>query len=220
MRVVFLGPPGAGKGTHAKVLAEKFHLAHLAAGDILRRHIRGETKLGVKAKDIIEKGELVPDNIVNEMMEEEIWRSRSMYRGFILDGYPRTIKQAEALDKYCKKERLPLNGVINFIATESMIIERLGGRLSCVKCGANYHSKNIPPKKAGICDKCEGELKQRNDDKPETIKNRFEIYHKETAPLIDYYKKKGLLHDANADLEMSKLQPELEATFEKIKAPK
>lgn len=220
MRVVFLGPPGAGKGTHAKYLAEKYHLAHLAAGDILRRHIRGETKLGIKAKDVINKGELVSDTIVNEMMEEELWRSRSMFRGFILDGYPRTIKQAEALDKYCKKEKTPLHGVINFKTTESVLIERLGGRLSCVQCGANYHVKNIPPKKPGICDKCGGELKQRADDKPETIKNRLDIYHKETAPLIDYYKKKNLLHEVNGDLTLSTLQPELEAIFESFKTPK
>jgi len=220
MRVVFLGPPGAGKGTHAKVLAEKFHLAHLAAGDILRRHIRGETKLGIKAKDVIAKGELVSDNIVNEMMEEEIWRSRSMYRGFILDGYPRTIKQAEALDKYCKKEKMALHGVINFTTSEPVIIDRLGGRLSCVQCGGNFHTRNMPPKKAGVCDKCGGELKQRADDTPETIKNRLDIYYKETSPLIDYYKKKSLIHEANSNLDMVQLQPELEAIFESLKSPK
>lgn len=220
MRVIFLGPPGAGKGTHAKILASNFHLAHLAAGDCLRRHIRGNTKIGQKAKDIIERGELVPDNLVNEMMEEEIWRSRSLYRGFILDGYPRTIKQAEALDKYSKKEKLQLHGAINFKATDSIIIERLGGRLACVQCGANFHIKNIPPKKDGVCDKCGGELKQRQDDKPDTIKHRLEVYHKETEPLIGYYKSRDLLHEVDGDLALDPLQEILAKIFETFKSGK
>ncbi|MBU3759060.1 MAG: adenylate kinase [Candidatus Omnitrophica bacterium] len=220
MRVVFLGPPGAGKGTHAKILAESYKLAHLAAGDCLRRHIKGATPLGIKAKDIIEKGSLVPDQLVNEMMEEEMWRSRSMYRGYILDGYPRTIKQAEALDRYLSKEKLVLNGAVNFQATEKMILERLGGRLACTQCGANYHTKNILPKKAGICDKCGGELKQRKDDTPETIKHRLDVYHKETAPLIDYYSKKKLLFDVDGDLGVPDLQPKLTALFDSFKEAK
>jgi len=220
MRVIFLGPPGAGKGTHAKILAGNFHLAHLAAGDCLRRHIRGETKIGQKAKDIIERGELVPDNLVNEMMEEEMWRSRSMYRGFILDGYPRTINQAEALDKYSKKEKLSISGAINFKATDSVIIERLGGRLACIQCGGNFHIKNIPPKKEGICDKCGGELKQRKDDKPETIKHRLEVYHKETEPLIGYYKTRNLLQEVDGDLALDPLQDILTKIFENYKSGK
>ncbi|HTL48150.1 MAG TPA: adenylate kinase [Verrucomicrobiae bacterium] len=218
MRVIFLGPPGAGKGTHAKMLAGNFHLAHLAAGDCLRRHIRGETKLGAKAKDIIAKGELVPDALVNEMMEEEIWRSRSMFRGFILDGYPRTIKQGEALDKYCKKEKFSINGAINFKATDGVIVERLGGRLACVQCGANFHLKNIQPKKDGVCDKCGGELKQRADDKPETVKHRLEVYHKESEPLIEYYKSKNMLTEVDGDLALNPLQEILTKIFESYKA--
>lgn len=220
MRVVFLGPPGAGKGTHAKLIAEKYHLAHLAAGDCLRRHIRGNTKLGVKAKDIIDRGELVPDALVNEMMEEEMWRTRSMYRGFILDGYPRTIKQAEALDKYCKREKIQLQGAVNFNASEKMIIDRLGGRIVCVQCGTGYHKRNMPPKKDGVCDKCEGELTQRKDDNPETIKHRLEVYHQETAPLIEYYKKKDMLFEVVGDLELKDLQEALTAIFENFKTKK
>lgn len=220
MKVIFLGPPGAGKGTHAKIIADTYKLAHLAAGDCLRRHIKGNTALGAKAKDIIEKGALVPDQLVNEMMEEEMWRSRTMFRGYILDGYPRTIKQAESLDKYLKNEKTALNGVINFKATEKMILERLGGRLACTQCGANYHVKNIPPKSAGICDKCGGELKQRKDDTPETIKHRLEVYHKETAPLIDYYSKKKVLFDVDGDLGIPDLQPKLTALFDSFKQAK
>ncbi len=220
MKVIFLGPPGAGKGTHAKIIAESYKLAHLAAGDCLRRHIRGNTNLGIKAKDIIEKGSLVPDQLVNEMMEEEMWRSKTMHKGFILDGYPRTIKQAEALDKYFKKEKSTLSGTINFKASEKMILERLGGRLACVQCGANYHVKNIPPKKPGLCDKCGGELKQRKDDTPETIKHRLDVYHSETAPLIEYYSKKGLLFDVDGDLGIKDLQEKLVALFERFKNTK
>ena len=220
MRVVFLGPPGAGKGTHAKVLGEKYHLAHLAAGDCLRRHIRGNTKLGQKAKDIIARGELVPDVLVNEMMEEEMWRIRSMYQGFILDGYPRTIKQAEALDKYCKKEKIALHAAINFKATEQKIIERLGGRLVCTQCGLNYHVKNMPTRQPGICDKCGGAVEQRKDDTPETIKHRLEVYHTETEPLIEYYRKKELLHEVRGDLDMQELSPILAEIFEGFKSKK
>ena len=220
MKVIFLGPPGAGKGTHAKIIADAYKLAHLAAGDCLRRHIKGNTNLGAKAKDIIEKGSLVPDQLVNKMMEEEMWRSRTRVRGYILDGYPRTTKQAAALDKYFKKEKTTLSGAINFNASEKMILERLGGRLACVQCGANYHVKNIPTKNAGVCDKCGGEVKQRKDDTPETIKHRLEVYHKETAPLIEYYSKKNLMHEIDGDLGIKDLQEKLVALFESFKQAK
>lgn len=218
MRIIFLGPPGAGKGTHAKTIGEKFHLAHLATGDCLRRHIRGETPLGKKAKDIIAKGELVPDKLVNELMEEEMWRSKSMYKGFILDGYPRTIQQAEALDKYCSKQKMDINAVINFQTEEKVIVARLAGRRVSPSTGRVYHVTNMPPQQEGICDDTGEKLIQRDDDKPETIKRRLSVYHKETAPLIQYYEKKKILHNVDGNLGIAELQKRIIGIFESVQA--
>lgn len=218
MRLVFLGPPGGGKGTHAKLLADKLHLAHLAAGDCLRRHIRAETPLGKKAKKLTESGDLVPDKLVNEMMEEEIWRSKNMYKGFILDGYPRTLKQAESLDKYCTKMNLHLDSVINFNTDENVIIERLAGRRISPSTGNVYHIKNLPPKKEGICDITGEKLIQREDDKPETVKHRLDVYHKESQPIVDFYKHKKLLMDIRGDEDMKLLHPRLLKICEELKA--
>lgn len=216
MRLVLLGPPGAGKGTHAHVLSEKYHVPHLATGDILRQHIRNQTPLGQKAKDIIENGGLVSDELVNNMMFEEISRS-GIAKGFILDGYPRTIGQADALDAFTKSKNVPLDAALDFATSEKVLINRLSGRWVCTKCGANYHIRNIPPKKPGICDQCGEKLTQRKDDQPETIKHRLEMYEKETRPLIDYYKKKGLLHEVPGDYEIPELQAELKSLFERLK---
>jgi len=220
MRLVFLGPPGAGKGTHAKVLAEKFRLAHLAAGDCLRRHIKEQTPLGKKAKDIIARGELVPDDLVNAMMAEEIKRAGAAYEGFILDGYPRTLNQAEALERMGRDQGFCLQAAVNFNTSQEVVIQRLSGRQVCGQCGANYHSVNIPPKTAGVCDRCSGALIQRKDDQPETIKNRIQVYWKETAPLIEFYAGRKLLHEINGNLELEPLRRELVAFFESLKSPK
>ncbi len=215
MKLVLLGPPGAGKGTHAKIL-EKIHQAkQLAAGDILRQHIRAQTDLGKKAKDVIERGELVSDDLVNAMMIEEI-RKVGVRKGFILDGYPRTIGQAEALDRFLKEEKSTLDAVLNFKTSEKVIIDRLSGRRICLKCGGNFHLRNIRPKKEGICDFCGGELTQRKDDQPETIRHRMEMYQKETAPLIEYYRKQHLLQDVTGDFDVEELQAELKELFEKL----
>ncbi len=215
MKMVLLGPPGAGKGTHAKILSEKFGIPHLATGDILRHHIRNQTELGKKAKDVIERGGLVSDDLVNAMMVEEIKRL-GKNAGFVLDGYPRTLGQAEALDEFLKKEKAQLDAVLNFDTSEKVIIDRLSGRRVCTQCGGNYHVRNMPPKKQGICDKCGNELSQRKDDKPETIKNRLETYQKETAPLIDYYGKKALLYAVPGDYDVPELQAELKLLFERL----
>ena len=215
MRLVLLGPPGAGKGTHAKILAERHGIAHLATGDILRRQIRDKTALGVKAKSIIERGELVPDELVNVMMLDEITRV-GLQRGFVLDGYPRTIGQAEALDGFLKKQKAILDAALNFATSEKVIIDRLSGRRVCLKCGKNYHIRNIPPIKEGICDACGEKLILRKDDQPGTIRHRLEVYEKETAPLIDYYAQKELLHEVPGDYDVTELQTELKALFEKL----
>jgi adenylate kinase len=216
MRMVLLGPPGAGKGTHAKILAEKYKAAWLATGDILRQHIRDKTDLGKRAKDIIEKGNLVSDDLVNEMMLDEI-RRVGVKKSYILDGYPRTIGQAEALDSFLKKENAPLDVVLDFATSESMIIQRLSGRRICPKCGGNYHIRNIRPKVEGICDKDGEKLVLRKDDEPETIKHRLEMYEKETRPLLDYYRKKGTLRDLPGDYDIRELQEVLDELFKEMK---
>lgn len=215
MKLVLLGPPGAGKGTHAKVLTDKFKIAHLAAGDILRRNIREDTELGKTAKSIIEKGNLVSDDLVNRMMFDEISKLDPQ-QGFVLDGYPRTIGQAEALDLFLANKGNPLDVVINFDTSEKVVIERLSGRRICPQCNANYHLHNIPPKVEGICDQCGAALVQRKDDKPETITNRLKNYEHETAPLINYYKKQGLLSPVHGDYEVPELQQELSKLFERL----
>lgn len=216
MRLVLLGPPGAGKGTHARILSEKHRVPHLATGEILRQHIRRETPLGKKAKDIIEAGGLVSDDLVNEMMLEEM-RHSGISKGFILDGYPRTLGQAEALDRFAKSEKAPIDAALDFATSEKVLINRLSGRRVCAKCGANYHIYNIPPKKEGICDQCGEKLTLRKDDHPDTIKHRLEMYEKETRPLIDYYARKGILQEVPGDYEVPELQVELQALFGRLK---
>lgn len=208
MRVILFGPPGAGKGTHARILSEGLKIPHFATGDLLRREIREATDLGKRAKAIIEKGELVPDALVNELMLGQL-EAPEAQGGFILDGYPRTLGQAEALENFLKKRRENLGMALYFKTSVGVIVERLFGRLSCPKCGANYHLRNIPPRIQGICDHCHTPLVERADDKPETIRHRLEVYEKETAPLLDYYRKQGLLKEVPGDLDVPKLQAEL-----------
>lgn len=215
MKIILLGPPGAGKGTHAKVLSETWKVPHLATGDILRGHIKGGTELGKKAKDVIEKGGLVPDDLVNAMMFEEI--SKLPKKEFILDGFPRTIGQAEALDGFLKKQNLRLDAVLNFETDENILIDRLSGRRVCAQCGGNYHIRNIPPKQPGICDKCGTALTQRKDDNPETIRTRFATYQKETSPLIQYYMKANVLVSVDANLNVPMLQKRFREIFEDLK---
>ncbi len=219
MNVVFIGPPGAGKGTHATILSEKYSLVPLAAGDILRQHIRNKTELGRKAKDVIEKGELVSDDLVNSIIFHEIEAAFLQKKGVLLDGFPRTIGQAEALDKFLTGHRSALDAVLNFDTSEDMIIARLSGRRVCANCGANYHLRNplLRPKKEGLCDKCGQPLTQRKDDQPETIRHRLETYQKETAPLIGYYRRKNILYDLHGDYDVNEFQDEIQTLFEKLK---
>ena len=216
MRLILLGPPGAGKGTHAKVLSEKYGLSHLATGDILRKQIREKNFLGMQAKDIIERGGLVPDELVNQMMVEQI-RQNGILKGFILDGYPRTLGQAEALDRFLKSQGVQIDAVLNFATSEKVIINRLSGRRLCPKCAANYHVKNIPPKKQGVCDICGEMLVQRKDDAPETIRHRLATYEKETFPLIEYYQKQGNLYELPGDYEIPELQAEIKKLFDSLR---
>jgi len=216
MNLIFLGPPGAGKGTHAKMLCEQYGFTQLAAGDILRRNIKEGTKLGGLAKDVIARGELVSDGLVNDMMFEEI-RTLKGAKGFIFDGYPRTIGQAEALEQFLASEKIPLAAVINFDAPEAVLVDRLGGRRLCAVTGKIYHVRNMPTKKEGVCD-CHGQpLVIRKDDEPATILNRLKVYHESTKPLIEFYRKKGLLHNVPAEGDPQSVQKVLEKLFEKIR---
>ncbi len=192
MKIVMLGAPGVGKGTIAKMLMEKKGIIQISTGDLLRWAVKNKTKLGLKAKTYMEKGELVPDKLVINIIKEHV---KDYQKGFILDGFPRTISQAEALTE----NKIQIDHVLNFKASEETIIQRLSGRRTCKKCNAIYHIKNMPPKKEGICDKCNGKLFQREDDKPEAIKNRLEIYKEKTELLINYYKQKKLLRDIDAE---------------------
>jgi adenylate kinase len=187
MKVIFLGAPGVGKGTYADRVIEKYHIPHISTGDILRDAVEKQTELGKKAKEYMDAGKLVPDDVIIGLMDERL-KKDDCIKGYVLDGFPRTIPQAEALGKIQE-----VDNVINFNAPDELIIKRLSGRRTCRKCNAIYHIKNIPPKNEGICDKCGGELYQRDDEKPDVIKHRLEIYKKQTAPLINYYKEKGLL---------------------------
>lgn len=214
MRLVLLGPPGAGKGTQAGVLCKNYSLMHMSTGDLLREAVKNNTAEGVKAKSYMDKGELVPDKIVAGMITEKL-KKENVSTGFILDGFPRTKNQAQILEAVLNDLNLPLDMVLYFDTSEETILKRLTGRRICRSCGKIFHITNIPPKKEGICDVCEGELYQRNDDKEETIKNRIEVYNKQTSELIDYYQQKKILSKVSGDLDVDELFGVLKNTFEK-----
>lgn len=198
MRIILLGPPGAGKGTQAKVLAKKLNLPHISTGDILRQNVLDDTELGKQAKGFMDKGALVPDELVTLMLSKRLEKS-DIKNGFILDGYPRNVNQAEALDDILKQRNLDLDLVVYLETSENIIIQRLSGRLVCKSCGANFHIKNMPPKKDNFCDNCGSRLYQRTDDKEETVRKRLEVYLKEAFSLIQYYEEKQKLYRLSAD---------------------
>ena len=187
MRIILLGPPGAGKGTQAKILAEELSIPHISTGDILRKASSQRTPLGLKAKGYMNKGQLVPDDLIIELIEERLGKG-DCQRGFLLDGFPRTVSQARTLEKISSIDK-----VIELKLADKVVMERLCGRKICANCGAMYHVVNLRPAKEGICDRCGGELIIRKDDREKAILNRLRIYRKETTPLTDYYAEKGLL---------------------------
>lgn len=193
MKIVMLGAPGAGKGTQADKIAEKFGLPHISTGDIFRKNIKEGTELGKEAKSYMDAGKLVPDELTVRLLLDRV-KNDDCAKGYILDGYPRTIPQAEALDKELEKLGEKIDYAINVDVPDENIINRMSGRRACLKCGATYHLKYVPPKKDGVCDECGSELVIRDDDKPETVKNRLAVYHEQTQPLIEYFEKQGVLH--------------------------
>jgi len=192
VRVAFLGPPGAGKGTQARDLAKEWGVLHLATGDMLREAVAAGSPLGREAKSYMDQGALVPDDVIIRMMAERLGVADAG-RGFILDGFPRTIAQAEALARLLKDLGQTLDTVVYFDVSEPELLRRLTGRRVCRACGHSYHLTSNPPKRAGVCDACGGELYQRDDDGEATVRNRLEVYRRQTAPLLDYYRQRNLL---------------------------
>ncbi|MBU1204791.1 MAG: adenylate kinase [Nanoarchaeota archaeon] len=193
MNIVLLGSPGVGKGTYAERISKIYNIPQISTGDMFREAIKNKTEIGLLAKTYYDKGNLVPDDVTIKIVEQRL-KQDDCKNGFMFDGFPRTIAQADALSNI-----VVIDKVLNFTASEEIIISRLSGRRVCIECGAIFHIKNIPPKTEGVCDECNGKLIQRDDDKPDSIKKRLDVYKKQTEPLIEYYKEKGLLADIDAN---------------------
>jgi len=192
MKIIMLGAPGAGKGTQAKKIAEKYAIPHISTGDIFRANIKNGTALGMEAKSYMDKGALVPDELTVRILLDRVAQD-DCKNGYVLDGFPRTIPQAEVLEKELTKLGDQVDFAINVDVPDENIIRRMSGRRACLSCGATYHIEHVPPKKEGVCDKCGSELVLRDDDKEETVKNRLSVYHEQTQPLIDFYTERKVL---------------------------
>ncbi len=204
MRLILLGPPGAGKGTQAARLVKHFEIPQISTGDILRKAVKDGTELGTLAKQYMDKGELVPDEVVIGIIRDRLMEP-DCQKGYILDGFPRTIAQAEALDGMLEEMGIRIDHVVNISVADEEIIKRLTGRRTCSECGAGYHILFDPPKQEGICDKCGGKLIQRDDDKEETIRARLDVYRHQTEPLIRYYEDKGLVRTIPGEGDMEEI---------------
>lgn len=201
MKIIMLGAPGAGKGTQAKKIAGKYQIPHISTGDIFRANIKNGTELGNKAKSYMEQGMLVPDELTCDLVVDRIGQD-DCANGYVLDGFPRTIPQAEALGAALNKRGEKIDFAINVEVPDENIINRMGGRRACLACGCTYHVKYNPPKEEGICDVCGAKLVLRDDDKPETVKKRLDVYHEQTQPLIDFYEKAGVLKEVDGTQDM------------------
>jgi len=204
MRMVLLGGPGAGKGTQAQKLGEEYKIAHIATGSILRQAIKDGTEMGVKAKSYMDKGQLVPDEVVVGIIKDRLAMD-DVKSGFVLDGFPRTVPQAEALDKITKEIDMPLEAVVNIKTSSDVVVERLSGRRTCKECQTVYHIAYSAPKVEGKCDRCGGELYHRDDDKEETIRKRLEVYEKQTFPLLEYYQTSGNVMEVSGDISIDEV---------------
>ncbi len=204
MKIIMLGAPGAGKGTQAKKIAEKYGIPHISTGDIFRANIKGGTELGLKAKTFMDQGKLVPDEITIGMLMDRI-KADDCAKGYVLDGFPRTIPQAESLTAALAAQGEAIDYAVNVDVPDENIITRMSGRRACLSCGATYHVQFNPPKAEGVCDTCGNTLVLRDDDKPETVKNRLAVYHEQTQPLIDYYQKAGVLKEVDGTQDVNKV---------------
>ena len=204
MKIIMLGAPGAGKGTQAKMIAEKYGIPHVSTGDIFRANIKNGTELGKKAKQYMDQGALVPDELTCDLVMDRIQQD-DCKNGFVLDGFPRTIPQAEALDAALGKINEKMDYAIDVDVPDENIVNRMSGRRACLNCGATYHLISIPPKVEGICDRCGSEIVLREDDKPETVQKRLKVYHEQTQPLIDYYKNQGILKSVDGTQPMDEV---------------
>ncbi|MCR5153679.1 MAG: adenylate kinase [Lachnospiraceae bacterium] len=214
MKIIMLGAPGAGKGTQAKKIASKYGIPHISTGDIFRANIKNQTELGRKAKSYMDQGALVPDELTLELIMDR-FKEDDCKNGYVLDGFPRTIPQAEALTEALKKSGDAIDFAVNVDVPDEAIISRMSGRRACVNCGGTYHIEFNPTKVEGVCDACGGQLILRNDDKPETVKNRLDVYHAQTQPLIEYYKKEGVLREVDGTKEMSEVFEDIISILEK-----
>lgn len=213
--IILMGPPGAGKGTQATDLTERYHIPHISTGDMFREAIKNKTPLGQKAEAIIARGDLVPDDITVGLVKERLSQD-DCADGYLLDGFPRTIPQAEALEEIGKEIGRPVNAVIDISVPEEVLIDRIGGRRVCPKCGASYHVRNMKPKVEGKCDHCGSDLIQRKDDNPESFKVRLENYYKQTAPVSDFYEARKLLRRYDGQGDKTRLQKELFAFLDTL----
>ena len=210
MKIIMLGAPGAGKGTQAKMIADKYGVPHISTGDIFRANIKNGTELGMEAKKYMDQGLLVPDELTVRILLYRVAQD-DCKNGYVLDGFPRTIPQAEVLDSELTKLGDHIDYAINVDVPDENIVKRMSGRRACLTCGATYHIEHVPPKKEGICDVCGSELVLRDDDKPETVKQRLEVYHTQTQPLIDYYTKEGILKEVDGTQDLQKVFDDITA---------
>lgn len=217
MNLIFLGPPGAGKGTQAKMVSEKYGIPQISTGDMLREAVAKGTELGRKAKEYMDRGELVPDEVVIGIVRERL-QQPDCDRGFILDGFPRTLAQAEALDEMLKEMGKKIDAVINIVVPEEDVVKRITFRRTCKNCGAVYHLIYNPPQEDNKCDKCGGELYQRDDDREETVRERYRVYRENTEPLIEYYRRKGVLYDVDGTKDIEGVWEQIDAILGNIKS--
>lgn len=204
MKIIMLGAPGAGKGTQAKMIAEKYQVPHISTGDIFRANIKNGTQLGMEAKKYMDQGLLVPDELTVKILLDRVAKE-DCKNGYVLDGFPRTIPQAQVLDEALGKLGESIDYAINVDVPDENIVKRMSGRRACLKCGATYHMEHVPPKAEGICDTCQSELVLRDDDKPETVLNRLKVYHDQTQPLIEFYTAKGVLKTVDGTMDMQEV---------------
>jgi adenylate kinase len=210
MRIILLGPPGSGKGTQASALEARESIPHIASGDLLRANVRDHTELGRRAKPYMDRGELVPDDLILDMMAERLSEPDAR-QGYVLDGFPRTVAQAEALAERLERLGAQLDAVVYLNVPEAEILRRLSGRRTCPSCNAIYHVDTMPPRRAGVCDKCGTALIQRDDERPEVVRNRLEVYAEQTQPLLDYYRQRGLLREIDGMIGVENILREIGA---------